>query len=95
MDTLSPHAHGSFATTRWSLIMQARDEDLPGSAAALERLCRAYWYPLYAFLRRQGCGAPEAQDAVQDFFNQLLQRGTLLGVMPDRGRFRSFLMMAG
>jgi RNA polymerase sigma-70 factor (ECF subfamily) len=85
-------AHGSFFTTRWSLILRARDEDAPGATAALERLCRGYWYPLYAFLRRQGCPPDDAQDAVQEFFSQLIEKSTLQSVVPERGRFRSFLM---
>lgn len=86
--------HGSFFTTRWSMILRARDEDAPGSAAAMERLCRGYWFPLYAFLRRQGCPPEDAQDAVQEFFAQLIQNDKLQGVVPERGKFRSFLMMA-
>ena len=64
----------------------------PGSVAALETLCRAYWYPLYAFARREGCGPEEAQDLTQEFFSQLLANNFLETADPNRGRFRSFLL---
>lgn len=94
MESPAPHNNGSFATTRWTLVLRARDENLDGSSEAMERLCRAYWFPLYAFLRRQGCPPDDAQDHVQSFFSRLIARGTLSAADPDRGRFRSFLMTA-
>lgn len=80
-----------FRTTHWSVVLRAgrRDAD---SAEALEKLCRAYWFPLYAFARRQGCSPEEAQDLTQEFFSRLLARNYLQAADPNRGRFRSFLL---
>jgi RNA polymerase sigma-70 factor (ECF subfamily) len=64
----------------------------PGAAEALEKLCHAYWYPLYAFARREGCYAEEAQDLTQEFFSRLLAKNYLQMADPNRGRFRSFLL---
>ena len=83
-----------FVTTRWSVVSLARDGDSPESAEALETLCKAYWYPLYAFVRRCGHSAHDAQDLTQEFFARLLQKEWLLAVERDRGRFRAFLIMA-
>lgn len=74
--------------------MQAAEEDSPAAAVALEELCRAYWYPLYAFVRRQGKNPSNAEDAVQAFFERLLRRKLLARADPARGRFRSFLVTA-
>jgi len=79
-----------FATTQWSLVLSAtRDED---SGAALDRLCRRYWKPIYVFLRRSGLAAADAEDATQDFFAYLLDRSWLKEAGPERGRFRGFLL---
>lgn len=92
-DPREPAPSGAqFPTTRWSRVVAAGDPD--GAREALEELCRAYWYPLYAFVRRQGYGADEAADLVQGTFAALLARDGLAGVTPGRGRFRSFLMVA-
>ncbi|MCB1094474.1 MAG: sigma-70 family RNA polymerase sigma factor [Verrucomicrobiae bacterium] len=72
--------------------MRARDERSDGADEALESLCNTYWYPLYAFLRRSGNSAEDAQDLTQDFFHQLLEKGRLDAVDPARGKFRSFLL---
>jgi len=85
---------GVFATTHWSVVLAARSEDTPEANAALERLCRTYWYPLYAYVRREGYGPDDAQDATQGFFAQLLARNSLTHVAPEKGRFRSFLLAA-
>lgn len=86
-------AHGaSFATTHWSVVLAAGSRDTPQSAAALERLCRTYWYPLYAFVRRRGYSLDDAQDMIQGLFAHLLADDFLRGVGPDKGRFRSFLL---
>ena len=82
-----------FATTRWSVVLTAG----AGSAAAgdaLGTLCRAYWYPLYAFVRRKGNSPHDAQDLTQAFFARLLERGWLNQAVPERGRFRTFLLAA-
>jgi RNA polymerase sigma factor (sigma-70 family) len=81
-----------FPTTCWGRILEAGDPAAPESRAALEGLCRDYWYPLYAFVRRKGHDPETAQDLVQGLFAGLLERGDLCGLEPERGRFRSFLM---
>jgi RNA polymerase sigma-70 factor (ECF subfamily) len=81
-----------FATTHWSLVLRASQRDATGSAAALEKLCRGYWFPLYAFARREGCGPDDAQDLTQEFFSRLLAKEFLKMADPNRGRFRSFLL---
>jgi RNA polymerase sigma-70 factor (ECF subfamily) len=83
-----------FQTTRWSLIVAAREGDGDRAREALADLCSAYWYPLYAFIRRQGHDAETAQDLVQGFFARLLEKGDLAAVDRHKGRFRSFLMAA-
>ena len=86
-------AHGGvFATTHWSVVLAVGQRDTPESAAALERLCRAYWYPLYAYIRRQGSSREDAQDLTQAFFAHLLRKNFLSSVGPEKGRFRSFLL---
>jgi RNA polymerase sigma-70 factor (ECF subfamily) len=90
-----PSAAGQerFLTTHWSVVSLAAGQlDSPESAAALERLCRTYWYPLYAYVRRRGYDAHTAQDLTQDFFAHLLSTQALATVDPTRGRFRSFLL---
>ncbi len=81
-----------FTTTHWSVVLAAARPDEPDAAAALESLCRAYWYPLYAYVRRRGYGHEDAQDFTQGFIAQLLQRKSLLRADPGKGRFRSFLL---
>ena len=81
-----------FPTTCWGRILQAGDLAAPWARAALEELCRDYWYPLYAFIRRKGHDPEAAQDLVQGLFTDLLERGGLLELKQERGRFRSFLM---
>jgi len=83
-----------FATTRWSLVLAARDASSPESAAALEALCRTYWYPLYGLVRRLGHGPHDAEDLTQAFFARLLAGGRLQAADPERGRFRTFLRVA-
>ncbi len=85
---------GLFVTTRWSVVLAAKDRDSPTSGAALEALCRQYWYPLYAFVRGSGYSAHDAQDLTQEFFARLLERDYLRTVEPEKGRFRTFLRMA-
>ena len=81
----------AFATTNWSLVLAARG-DTPRAQEALAALCEAYWYPVYAFVRRQGRGADEARDLTQSYFLRLLEKGYLRQVQPEAGRFRSFLL---
>jgi RNA polymerase sigma-70 factor (ECF subfamily) len=77
-----------FPTTRLSLILAAGEH----SQEALATLCKSYWYPLYAFVRRQGTGADEAQDAIQGFLARLMEKNALREFDQRRGRFRSFLL---
>ncbi|MBM3879688.1 MAG: sigma-70 family RNA polymerase sigma factor [Verrucomicrobia bacterium] len=72
--------------------MTARQADAPGAREALEALCRAYWYPLYAYLRRDGWSVPDAQDLTQGFFAHLFEHQTLDRAAREKGRFRSFLL---
>jgi RNA polymerase sigma-70 factor (ECF subfamily) len=83
-----------FATTHWSVVLAARASDAVEAREALARLCEAYWYPLYAYIRRAGYCADMAQDLTQEFFARLLERDFLAAVDQDRGRFRSFLLAA-
>jgi RNA polymerase sigma factor (sigma-70 family) len=83
-----------FATTRWTVVLHARDASDTQAREALENLCRAYWYPLYAFVRRQGVSPEDAQDLTQAFFERLIEKNFLADVQRDKGRFRSFLLAA-
>jgi len=76
------------------VVLSARKNDSPQSAAALETLCRTYWYPLYAYVRRQGHSPPDAQDLTQEFFARLLQKDYLKAAAQEKGRFRTFLIVA-
>jgi RNA polymerase sigma factor (sigma-70 family) len=89
-----PGGSPRFATTRWSLVVAAGEAPEGEGRAALEALCGAYWYPLYAFERRRGAGAEEARDLVQGFFAALLEKGYLAQADRERGRFRTFLIAA-
>ncbi len=82
-----------FVTTHWSLVLSARDKKSPQSADALEKLCRAYWYPLYAYVRRRGYSPEDAQDLTQEFFARLLEKNWIAHADQSRGRFRSFLLL--
>jgi RNA polymerase sigma-70 factor (ECF subfamily) len=84
----------AFSTTRWSLIVAAADSRHPDYRRALEELCGAYWYPVYAFVRRSGRDPDASQDLTQGFFFQLLEKHTLKAADQERGRFRSFLLAA-
>ncbi|MEK7684441.1 MAG: sigma-70 family RNA polymerase sigma factor [Verrucomicrobiota bacterium] len=83
-----------FATTHWSVVLAAGQGDAPDAQAALEKLCRTYWYPLYAYVRREGYSAADAQDLTQAFFARLLEKNYLGQVEPQKGKFRSFLLAA-
>src|SRR5262245_4809518 len=92
--SLPPRPVAEFRTTHWSVVLTASDEDSPEATSALEILCRAYWYPLYAYVRRKGHGPNEAQDLTQEFFARLLERKFLKAVQQERGKFRWFLLSA-
>jgi len=81
-----------FTTTHWSMVLAAGETASPEAAAALEQLCRRYWYPLYAYVRRQGQTPEDSQDLVQEFFARFLRRQSLRLADRNRGRFRSFLL---
>ena len=90
-------SHAAFLTTRWSMVLvaQGKPDSSTGDAAdALEKLCRQYWPPLYAYLRHRDYTSHDAQDLTQEFFARLLAKHWLNAVDPARGRFRSFLLMA-
>jgi RNA polymerase sigma-70 factor (ECF subfamily) len=84
----------AFITTHWSVVLAARRSDTTRAQAALARLCQAYWYPLYAYVRRRGYGAHDAQDLTQEFFARLLEQNWLAQADRERGRFRTFLLAA-
>ncbi len=81
-----------FRSTHWSVVLAAGDSQSPQTSQALEKLCLAYWYPLYAFVRRQGWNAHDSQDLTQAFFAHLLEKKALGKADPDKGKFRSFLL---
>src|SRR6185503_34908 len=84
-----------FATTHWSVIVTASKEiDSPHAREALETLCRTYWYPLYAYVRRQGHAPEDAEDLTQAFFARLLEKKYVANARRERGRFRTFLLAA-
>ena len=88
----SPFRNAQFTSTHWSLVVQAAQSQSAQSIAALEKLCGAYWYPLYAFVRRQGYPSSDAEDLTQGFFGWLLESKHLRVADPQLGRFRSFLL---
>lgn len=81
-----------FATTHWTVILNAGDSASPQAEAALDNLCQNYWYPLYAYVRRKGHGPEAAKDLTQEFFAQLLAKRWLAGVDRNKGKFRSWLL---
>lgn len=91
-ETSVANARQLFATTHWSVVLQAGQDHSPQAAEALESLCQAYWYPLYAFVRRQGHGPHDAQDLTQEFFSRFLALKYLRLADRNRGRFRTFLL---
>jgi len=80
-----------FDTTRWSLVVAARDHSNPDARQALETLCRTYWFPIYAYVRRHGSDSEQARDLTQGFFCKLLERG-FSEASRERGKFRTFLL---
>jgi len=90
----SPPGDSQFYTTHWSLIAAAAAENPSAVEPALEELCRAYWYPIYAFIRRRGHSAEDAADLTQSFFAVLLEKEYLADADQQRGRFRAFLLTA-
>jgi RNA polymerase sigma-70 factor (ECF subfamily) len=87
-----PAPADQFATTVWSLVLKAQGPDPAAARAALADLCRAYWYPVYAYVRRRTGSAEQAEDLTQGFFAHLLDGDALAAADPSRGRFRAFLL---
>jgi RNA polymerase sigma-70 factor (ECF subfamily) len=81
-----------FVTTHWSVVLDAKGNDPTRASEALEKLCRIYWRPVYAFIRRNGHGTADAQDLTQEFFTRLLSKEYLRHLRDQRGKFRSFLL---
>jgi RNA polymerase sigma-70 factor (ECF subfamily) len=94
--TQAPGAVGQplFATTHWNVVLAAANEDAPEAGAALERLCRTYWYALYAYVRHRGHSPEDSQDLTQEFFHRLVRMNFLAQVDSRKGKFRSFLLAA-
>jgi RNA polymerase sigma-70 factor (ECF subfamily) len=83
-----------FVTTRWTVILAAGQRSTPQADQALEDLCRTYWYPLYAYVRRQGNSREDAEDLVQGFFVRFLEKNYLEDLASKKGKFRAFLLAA-
>jgi|SRR5665213_413385 len=101
MSNLTPAApareisrQAAFALTHWSVVSAAGNCDTTHSRAALEQLCQAYWYPLYAYVRRRGHSPEDAEDLTQEFFARLLENKWVGRADRQKGRFRSFLLSA-
>jgi RNA polymerase sigma-70 factor (ECF subfamily) len=94
-DCASSSAPGDvFATTHWTVVLAAGQRHTPQSDGALEDLCRTYWFPLYAYVRRRGHAKADAEDLVQAFFAKLLEKNFLANLDSERGKFRAFLLAA-
>jgi len=98
---MRPHIHptepagpptGIFATTHWSVVVEAANSQSPEAASAMEQLCRTYWYPLYAFVRRKGHNHEDTSDLTQAYFTKFLEKHFLKSVDADLGKFRTFLL---
>ena len=81
-----------FATTHWTMVLHAGRSDTTRAQEALAQLCRIYWYPLYAYVRRRGYSPEDAEDLTQGFFARLLEMNSLADVRREKGKFRSFLL---
>src|SRR6185436_11773712 len=88
----APVKAGEFKTTHWSVVLGAGATPSLAADQALDKLCRTYWYPLYAFIRRRGYDAADAEDLTQGFFANLIEKRILKLVVPEKGKFRSFLL---
>ncbi len=89
-----PEREADFTDTCWNVVRAAGRRDLPESGEALAQLCRRYWYPLYVFVRRSGHGPEDAKDLTQEFFSKLMEKEYLSAADPEKGKFRSFLLVA-
>ena len=89
-----PSVRSTFPTTHWSVVRIAAGEATQEAGAAMEALCRQYWFPIYTFIRRHGRSHHEAEDLTQEFITRLLDRDLITRAQPERGRFRTFLLTA-
>jgi len=92
--SFAPSRDARFTTTHWSVVLAARRSSSPDYRDALSTLCEAYWYPIYAYLRRHGYPIDDAEDHTQGFFAALIEKQGLRQVDPEQGRFRSYLLGA-
>jgi len=90
----TPHSSPVFVTTHWSVVLAAGEEGSSNADEALEKLCRTYWYPLYAYVRRRGTAHHDAEELTQEFFARLLEKRYLSAVDRRKGKFRSYLLAA-
>jgi len=90
----APLMNQRFTTTHWSVVLTCGTGDTVRSGAAMEQLCRPYWYPLYAYVRRRGHPVEEAKDLTQEFFARLIEKGWVTAADANKGRFRTFLLTA-
>ena len=84
----------TFQTTRWTVVLAARNRRAPGYEEALSRLCESYWHPLYCYVRHQGISVEDAQDLVQGFFARLIEKNSLKDFERSESKFRSFLLVS-
>ncbi len=94
MKNAAPSKDARFTTTHWSVVLAARRSSSPDYRDALNALCEAYWYPIYAYLRRRGYSIDDAEDHTQGFFAALIEKQGLRHADPEQGRFRSYLLGA-
>ena len=91
---LTPSGTDHFATTNWSVVLSASSSSSSRYEEAISSLCQTYWFPLYAYLRKRGYDPHQAEDYIQSFFAQMLEKHYLRRIEPNRGKFRSFLLIA-
>jgi len=91
-DRATPSPKACFVATRWTVVLTAGRSDTTHARAALAQLCEAYWYPLYAYVRRKGYSPPDAEDLTQAFFARVLEEHFVAAADKEKGRFRSFLL---
>ncbi|MBN2437824.1 MAG: sigma-70 family RNA polymerase sigma factor [Deltaproteobacteria bacterium] len=96
MDEISKEsAHDDiFVTTRWTVVLHAADGSSPDAERALEEICKTYWFPLYAYIRRRGHTPEDAEDLTQEFFRQLLEKNWIADADREKGKLRAFLITA-
>ena len=93
-DVPSAPNRNAFPATRWSLVISARDQDSPAAERALSELCELYWFPLYCFVRRKGHAPQDAEDLTQEFFRLVIEKNYFGTADAERGKLRSFLLVA-